>query len=80
MIQAGSYVTFVALPPYVATLPEESQRVFRFCLGRTYPVAEIDRWGQVVLDVSADVDGCFGGYLNDLRLEPEYLREATSAV
>ena len=77
MIRAGAHVTFVTMPPYVATLPEESQRVFHFCLGRTYPVAEIDQWGQVVLDVSADIDHRFGGYMNDIRLEPEYLHEAS---
>ena len=66
------------MPAYVATLPAESQRVFRFCLGRTYPVAEINQWGQIVLDVSADIDHRFGGYMNDIRLEPEYLREASA--
>jgi hypothetical protein len=34
---------------------------------------EITSDGELVLDVSADVDAVFGGYMNDIRLEPEYV-------
>jgi hypothetical protein len=50
--------------------------VFHFCQGRIYRVDEIDRNGLMVLDVSADIDHRFGGFMNDIRLEREYLREA----
>ncbi len=80
MIQAGSLVTFVTMPPGTETLPEESLRVFRFCLGRTYRVEEIDRWGLVVLDVSADIDHHFGGFMNDIHVEPEFLCEVSSPI
>ena len=63
------------MPPWVTTLPEESQQVFRFCLGRTYRVDEIDRNGLFVLDASPDIDRRFGGLMNDIRLEAEYLQE-----
>jgi hypothetical protein len=53
MIGAGSYVEFAVMPAWVTELPEESQRVFRFCLGPIYRVAEIDRNGIMVL-------GCLG--------------------
>ena len=66
---------FANLPEWVATLPAESQRVFRFCLGRVYRVAEIGERGLCVLDVSADVDHRFGGTHNDIRLEPQFLVE-----
>lgn len=78
MIRAGSLVTLVTLPPGTETLPEESRRVFRFCLGRTYRVEEIDRWGLAVLDVSADIDHRFGGFMNDIHVEPEFLREVAA--
>ncbi len=75
MIQAGSLVAFVTMPPDTANLPEKSVRVFHFCLGRNYRVEEIDRWGLAVLDVSADIDHRFGGFMNEIHVELEYLLE-----
>lgn len=75
MIQRGSTVRFAKMPEWVAELPDESRRVFEFCLGRTYRVKEIDHQGLFVLDVSSDVDERFGGFLNDLRLEEEFLEQ-----
>jgi hypothetical protein len=40
-----------------------------------YRVEEIDSHGHFVLDVSPDIDHRFGGYLNDIRLDAEYLEE-----
>jgi hypothetical protein len=48
-------------------------------LGRTYRIAEIDPNGLFVLDVSGDVDDRFGGSMNDIRLEAEFLREVSPA-
>ena len=73
MVRPGDWVRLAALPPGVDTLPPESQAVFRFCLGRTYCVIEIDSQELFVLDVSADIDPRFGGYMNDIRVEEEYL-------
>jgi hypothetical protein len=39
MIRAGSTVRFAKMPEWVAALPDESRRVFEFCLGRTYRIA-----------------------------------------
>jgi len=75
MIQPGSTARFVKMPEWVATLPEESRRVFECCLGRSYRIEEIDGQGLFVLDVSADIDERFGGFMNDLRLEAEFLEE-----
>jgi hypothetical protein len=60
----------------VSTLPAESQRVFAFCVGRRYRVDKIDEHGHLVLDVSVDVDARFGGCMNDIRVEPEYVAPA----
>ncbi len=73
MIRTGGIVRFARMPDWVAGLPVESRRVFEFCLGRTYRVEEIDTQGLLVLDVSADVDERFGGFMNDIRLEAEFL-------
>ena len=63
------------MPAWVAQLPGESRRVYEFCLGRVYRVAEIDEHGLFVLDVSGDIDRRFDGYQNDIRLEAEFLEE-----
>ncbi|MEE9299508.1 MAG: hypothetical protein V3V17_00100 [Alphaproteobacteria bacterium] len=73
-LRIGEEVTLAELPSWVEDLPAESRAVFQFCLGRTYPVSGITDDGLVILDVSADVDRRFGGYANDLRVEPVYLR------
>ena len=75
MIQPGSIVRFAKMPDWVATLPDESRRVFEFCLGRTYRIDEIDSQGLFVLDVSTDFDERSGGFMNDIRLEAEFLEE-----
>ena len=75
MIQAGSTVRFSRMPEWVQTLPEESRRVFEYCLGRAYPVEGVDEHGHFILDVSGDVDQRFGGSRNDIRLEAEFLEE-----
>ncbi len=70
----GDRVVLTVLPPWVHQLPEESVKVFRFCVGRSYVVQEIDEYGHLVLDVSVDVDARFGGFKNDIRVEPEFVR------
>ncbi len=75
MIQPSSKVRFVKMPEWVSLLPDESRRVFEFCLGRTYRIKEIDKQGFFVLDVSTDIDELFGGVQNDIRLEAEFLVE-----
>ena len=54
MFKVGSQAIFAVMPSWAPDLPEESQRVFRFCLGRTYRVAETDHNGLFVLDVSLE--------------------------
>lgn len=71
--KSGDYVRIDTLPPAIERLPEESLRVFQFCLGRVYRVDEIDAHGCLVLDVSEDIDKQFGGYMNDVRIEPRFV-------
>jgi len=72
----GDRVRLRALPTWVDALPEASKAVFRFCVGRTYPVQEITSDGLLVLDVHRDVDRRFGGEFNDIRVEPEWVESA----
>ena len=73
MINPGDWVRFTTLPPWVRELPEDSQEVFRFCVGGTFQVLEVDCHRHLVLDVSPEVDERFGGFLNDIRVEEEYV-------
>jgi len=57
-------------------LPEESQTVFRFCVGRTFLIEEVDPNGLLVLDVSREVDERFGGTHNDIRVEATWVEPA----
>jgi hypothetical protein len=69
----GDRVILKTLPAFVGKLPEESQSIFKFCVGRVYRIVEIDCQGLFVLDVSGDIDKRFGGFANDIRVEKEYL-------
>ena len=75
--KAGDIVCLARMPAWVDELKEESGRVFRHCIGKNYRITEIDQHGHFVLDVSKDVDALFGGYMNDIRLEAEYLEKVT---
>jgi hypothetical protein len=72
-MKIGDRVTLARLPDWVDKLPPESQAVFRFCVGKTYRISELTEHGELVLDVSVDADAHFGGYMNDIRVDPEYV-------
>jgi hypothetical protein len=71
--EIGSRVALSVLPDWVARLPEDSQRLFRRCVGHSLRVDEIDSNGLVVLDAS-EFDSEFGGRFNDIRVESELLQ------
>jgi hypothetical protein len=71
----GQKVKLTELPAWVSDLPLETQRIFQFCLGRVFSISEIDQHGLLVLDVSKEVDFRFGGFMNDIRIEPQFLEE-----
>jgi hypothetical protein len=77
MIKVNDWVILKSIPSWIEHLPQESQEVFQFCVGRIYQVSEIDQNGLFVLDVS-EVDAIFGGFMNDIRVEEEYLILAES--
>lgn len=72
MIKVNDWVVLKSLPPWVEQLPEESQEVFRLCVGRTYQVEYIDKNGLFMLDVR-EVDEIVGGFMNSILVEEEYL-------
>jgi len=73
-MKPGDMVVFWKMPDWVDRLPKESQRVFKACLGKTLRIDEIDANGLFILDVSLAIDKRFGGFMNDIRLEAEYLK------
>jgi hypothetical protein len=75
--EVGDRVTLRMVPPWIDRLPQESREVFEFCVGRTFTVREIDDNGLLVLDVAEDVDARFGGSMNDIRVEPQYVEATT---
>ena len=55
-------------------VPRSCRRVFEFCVGREFRVVEVDESrGVLVLDVSAELDPRFGGRMNDIRVEREFV-------
>lgn len=74
-MNVGDSVRFTKMPPWVEALPDESRRIFHACLGKIFRISEVDASGLFVLDVSAEIDTAFGGFMNDIRLEPDYLEK-----
>jgi hypothetical protein len=72
-IKVGDKVTLLVLPPWISKLSHESQAIFKYCVGRTFRVIDIDQNGHLVLDVKDEVDKIFGGYMNDIRVEKEFV-------
>jgi len=73
--QEGEVVRFARMPAWVDDMNDESKSVFQYCIGKDYRISEIDDQGQFVLDASKDADAKFGGFMNDIRLEAEYLEK-----
>ncbi len=73
-LKAGDRVVLMTVPPRVDELPAETQRLFHLCVDRPCEVVEVDANGLVVLDVGDDVDDTFGGFKNNIRVEPKYVR------
>ena len=55
-------------------MPQETQRVFKECFGHNFRISGIDKNGLFILDVSQKVDKKFGGFMNEIHLEAEFLR------
>lgn len=68
-----TYARLRQAPPWADQLPEQSRAIVHYCVGKIFPVDGYTEEGDIILDVSAEVDDRFGGYANDLRVEPEYL-------
>ena len=69
----GDVVTIKRIPSSIKDLPVETQRVFNLCIGKSYPVQEIDRCGHLELEVGNDVDKKVGGFMNTIWIEPEFV-------
>jgi len=73
-MKIGDRVQFWKLPDWHIQMPEESRRVFKECFGHNFRISGIDKDGLFILDVSQKVDTKFGGFMNEIHLEAEFLR------
>lgn len=71
-MKIGDKVRLVKLPTWLHQLPVLSQNIFHHCLYGVFDITAIEE-GVLVLDVSWLVDNKFGGWRNDIRVEPEYV-------
>ena len=72
-IRVGDEVVLKSIPPWVNKLSKVSQEIFKYCVGRSFRVEEINEHNLLILDIKDDVDKVFGGYMNDIRVESEYV-------
>jgi hypothetical protein len=61
------------MPPQASSSAEETRRILRFAVGRTFRVTEPGSHGLVGLDVSPDVDRKFGGFMHEIWVEEEHV-------
>jgi hypothetical protein len=77
MIQVGDRVRILMVPPQVEATPDETddlhtKELFRHCVGRTFPVQDIDEYGHLELwvygwgDTPPDIP-------HFIWIEPEYV-------
>ena len=71
--QVGDRVRALAIPPDITILPEETQAVFRRCLGKVFTVREIDQWGHLELWVKNGRDRKRIVGADIIWIEPEYV-------
>jgi hypothetical protein len=72
MPQIGARVRMTAIPPDVERTPEETQDVFRRCLGKVFTVRNIDEYGHLELWVKNGRDRKRIVGADIIWIEPEY--------
>jgi len=73
-MKAGDKVRLLRPFKGIERMPSRTRDIFDHCLDKIFEVTEVTRDGLLVLDVSAEVDAKFGGFKNDLRVEPECVK------
>jgi hypothetical protein len=74
-INVGDTVVLKKLPPWIKKLPKESQDIITYCVGRSFRVEQIDEQNLLILDIHNVVDKMFGGFMNDIRVESEFVEK-----
>jgi len=72
----GDWVRLARRPQWADRMPPETQQIIDACVGKVFRIGEVAAGGLYVLDVSDEIDARFGGCLNDLRVEAEFLEPA----
>lgn len=71
------FVTIIKIPDNLRNSPElQTKKAFDLCLGKTYQVTDIDRYGHLELMVGKDVDAIIGVFMNTIWIEPECVEPA----
>ena len=79
MAKPGDWVILKTLPSWIDDVPKETQDLLRFCLVRRLKVEKVDQNGCLVLLVGKEADNRFGGTMNDIRIEEQYVVRATGS-
>ena len=68
--RVGDSVRVEKAPAWLGKLPAESQRLFLACVGKVFPIEEIEGDGVLVLDVSSVGVPLLGGTRHIIMVDP----------
>jgi hypothetical protein len=71
MIQKGTKVTILRMPSDLEKMPRETRNLFAACVGKTFPVAGLGRYGLLEIQVSKEITGAFTGRTDTVWIEAE---------
>lgn len=69
MMEVGELVRLVKIPDH---LPDDEVKELEFCLGRVFPILEIDEFGLVVFDITQALGLGEDRYVS-ISIMPEFL-------
>ena len=78
MIKEKDIVTITAVPQEIEGMPEETIDIFAKCVGKSFPVSEIeDEQGYPLfrIEVNEEVSGTMKDYLDTIWIEEKYLKK-----
>jgi hypothetical protein len=84
-VKVGDTIRITAIPPQVLAISEDqdelhTREVFRECLGRTFRVRGIDRYGHLELGGHGRDDDHPQAYLEPIWAEPEFVEKVRSGT
>ena len=74
-IETGDRVRVIRLPERLNGMPEETVRLFRQCVGKSFPVAGIGPYGHLEIRVADEIGGAFRKKNDTIWIEPECVEQ-----